>query len=768
MIPAFLRLIRFTLALCVLLLGASCYQHLIEVFPSLRPWAVALVTGIVMAITLALLEMALRRLAQPLEAYSARQAVFLDEWPAPHLGAAIVLSSALSLFLELCVIRWQGAMFPMFAFYKNMSLLACFAGLGLGYALARKPAIPLIVTIPALLLQALVMLILRFVLGYRWLSMPVTEQLTMGIHLDQAVPQTVARFLFLATVFLLTVITFIPAGQLCGRLMSRSENLRAYGQNLLGSMVGIVLVTVLSLFWTPPVVWFAVAFMGMMPFLLVDRRTTLVTAMGSLIVLVALTWPFSPGVEQIFSPYQLLERENGERGLTSIRAAGHYYQRVHDLALNDSIHAMDPEVRRRRDYYEFPFRAHPGELARVAVVGSGTGNDVAAAVRVGCKQVDAIEIDPAILLIGRMYHPEKPYEATNVTAVVNDARIFLRQTTNRYDLIVYGLLDSHTLLSHTSGLRLDSFVYTVEGFRDARNRLRAPDSVLSLAFAVLSDELGRKIYLMMRDAFGGVPPVCVKADYDDSIIYLQNASGTLTLPPDLFQKTGFHDVTAKYADPRLRADTSTDDWPFFYMPRRVYPVSYVAVLSFVLLLSVVTVRNFFRKERFTGAPTLFFLGAAFMLVETKGITELGLTFGNTWHVISAVIFGILLMAFLANWVVDRFGLLAAVVPYLCILACLAFGWIVSWHGGLVPTPMGRVGTLCILTSPLFFSGIAFSSALRGQKDVANAMAVNLMGAMLGGLLEYNSMYFGFRSLYLLAAVLYLCAMVAHIRQRARA
>ena len=35
--------------------------------------------------------------------------------------------------------------------------------------------------------------------------------------------------------------------------------------------------------------------------------------------------------------------------------------------------------------------------------------------------------------------------------------------------------------------------------------------------------------------------------------------------------------------------------------------------------------------------------------------------------------------------------------------------------------------------------------------------MNLFGAMCGGLLEYNSMYFGFQFLYLMAAGLYLLA-----------
>ena len=96
-------------------------------------------------------------------------------------------------------------------------------------------------------------------------------------------------------------------------------------------------------------------------------------------------------------------------------------------------------------------------LNDVAIVGAGTGNDVAAALRAKPGHVDAIEIDPVILQVGEERHPEKPYQDPRVRVVNNDARTFLRNTSNTYDLIVYGLLDSHTLLSQGSSVRLELF-----------------------------------------------------------------------------------------------------------------------------------------------------------------------------------------------------------------------------------------------------------------------------------------------------------------------
>jgi hypothetical protein len=45
------------------------------------------------------------------------------------------------------------------------------------------------------------------------------------------------------------------------------------------------------------------------------------------------------------------------------------------------------------------------------------------------------------------------------------------------------------------------------------------------------------------------------------------------------------------------------------------------------------------------------------------------------------------------------------------------------------------------------------------------MSYNLMGAMLGGVLEYNSMRFGFSSLYLIAFILYGLAWVSAFSRR---
>lgn len=685
---------------------------------------------------------------------SAAQADFLDTMSEAWVPRAIAVSAALGLLLELAVIRWHASMFEFFAFYKNFSLLACFAGLGIGYALSRnRQGVLLCLVIPLLGWQLLLLTFVRYGLArsqnVSLQGVPFSEQLHMGlVKSDDLGLATV--YLLLTLVFLLTVLTFLPLGQLCGRLMERGKRLESYGLNVAGSLAGVLAMFLASYLWTPPSVWFGLICATLMFFVVRQRKSLLFAASAAFVVLMVLAWPVNPLWNRVYSPYQLLEVGYGDRGLLMIRAAGQYYQRVHNFL--DGSANSNPQTIRVRNYYELPYRIS-GSPQDVAIVGAGTGNDVAAALRTGAQRVDAIEIDPAILEAGRLYHPERPYANSRVHAVVNDARSFFRNTEGKYDVIAYGLLDSHTLLSNSSSVRLDSFVYTVEGLREARARLKE-HGVLSLSFSVMDDAIAFKMFRMMREAFDGNEPVCINSGYDGSTIFLQARNGGLVVSSQILATSRVADRTAYFRAYQSQVDVSTDDWPFLYMPHRVFPVSYLPMLALVAVLSILLYGKFFRSVPRMGHAPFFFLGAGFMLVETKAITELGLTFGNTWQVVAVAISGILVMSFLSNTVVQKRNVRGGLWAHILVLASLRAGWWVSRLGGFSSTGFGRAATVLALTCPIFFSGLVFSSLLSAETNISEVMAINLLGAMFGGILEYSSMYFGLRFLYLLAAGLY--------------
>ena len=81
--------------------------------------------------------------------------------------------------------------------------------------------------------------------------------------------------------------------------------------------------------------------------------------------------------------------------------------------------------------------------------------------------------------------------------IINDARNFIKEIDKKYDLIVYSVLDSHANLSSKGGVRLDSYVYTVESFYEAKKKLNE-NGVMFLSFAVSTEQMGNKIYKMLK------------------------------------------------------------------------------------------------------------------------------------------------------------------------------------------------------------------------------------------------------------------------------
>jgi len=264
---------------------------------------------------------------------------------------------------------------------------------------------------------------------------------------------------------------------------------------------------------------------------------------------------------------------------------------------------------------------------------------------------------------------------------------------------------------------------------------------------------------MMQEAFDGHPPISIDARVETAVIFAQSKEADLRLDPAVLAGSGFQDRSAFFGNPGIRSDVSTDDWPFFYMPQRVYPRSYLWAVGLVLALSLAFYSQFIGARPRRDNLPFFFLGAGFMLVETKGIAELGLAFGNTWQVIGIVIGAILAMAWLGNWIAGQRPISRPWVPWLLLLMSLGLGLAFVRAGGIESTAAGRWMAVLLLTCPLFFSGIVFSTLLSRTTEASSALGMNLLGAMAGGVLENNSMYFGFQSLYWLAVGLYAVGLI---------
>ena len=266
----------------------------------------------------------------------------------------IVLVTMLSLLLELVLIRWLASVFPVYSFYKNFTMLACFLGLGAGYAVAeRQPCAPALV-LPMLALFVGVITLLRYDTGALYLIFSVGWLSTFDLPV----------YFLLGASFILCACICYPVGQLCGKLLHSSNSLNAYGLNLMGSILGVMALFVMSLYWLPPVIWFAVTG-GIMLLFVLSRDDFMPVGIASFCLLLGiLAWPVQPEAQRIYSPYQLLERTAKPDGLMQILSGGNYYQKVYNFADNKRA-GESAEERYVRAYYEFPYNFKKAPAATI-------------------------------------------------------------------------------------------------------------------------------------------------------------------------------------------------------------------------------------------------------------------------------------------------------------------------------------------------------------------------------------------------------------------
>ena len=180
----------------------------------------------------------------------------------------------------------------------------------------------------------------------------------------------------------------------------------------------------------------------------------------------------------------------------------------------------------------------------------------------------------------------------------------------------------------------------------------------------------------------------------------------------------------------------------------------IGVLSVVILLAVAPVR------RIRPSGRMFFLGAGFMLLETKGVVHMALLFGSTW-VVNSVVFGaIMIMILLANLFVLTVKPQKLTGWYIALVAALVVNAVVPMNWFLEFDPLVRTLLSCgVVFVPIFFAAVIFAVSFRESTQPDVDIASNIAGVIVGGLSEYLSMVVGFKLLvvgaigyYLLSAV----------------
>ena len=662
-----------------------------------------------------------------------------------HPYWTLLIISFVALFVELMLIRYCSSQIRVFSFYKNVPLIACFLGLGLGCSLARggsRHALSFLLW----LVPFAVFLSGGSLAVANWLGKHAaigTSELILGdfIPTDEDTTRKLPSQLLVAgfcvATFVVVTLLFGLLGRMMGQAFEQVRRLRGYTVNIVGSLAGILAFILLSYLQSPPWVWFAA---GLAPLLWwLQARRSAFAAIALILVNVAVVAP-SYG-DTVWSPYQKLVGHPVPLLGGNLQARG-YLVEISDvfyqLAVDRRPETLAATGTNPMGHYDAIYAAIPTPQ-RVLIVGAGTGNDVAAALRAGVGRVDAVEIDPAIVEVGRRHHVERPYDDPRVRVIVDDARhAFQLQPAESYDAVVFGLLDSHTQLG-ISSVRLDNYVFTTESLAAAK-RLVRPGGHIVITAATFTDWFQERLTAMLRSTVDETVQVY---PYRRWVTYIApvgrsgpSPGGTSALLP-------------------------TDDWPFLYLPAKGIPRAYVAVLACLVIASVLVSRLSGLRFGSFGSyhGHLFFLGAAFLLMEVHAINRLALLFGTTWLVSAVTIAIVLLLIVGANFTVIGFGR----VPYVVSFGALAVTLGISFW--IQPAAILGKGTLAalafgvVLLSPVFFAGLVFARSFRGAELAAPAMGANILGSVVGGWAEYGTMALGIRALVLLAAAFYAASLL---------
>jgi SAM-dependent methyltransferase len=702
----------------------------------------------------------------------------------------LFLVGFLVLFFELACIRWFAAYVVFLQFFTNVVLIASFLGMSCG-CLAARQSRDWLGYFPLIALGTAVAALATLEVYSLWegLSIDVggqasAQELFFG---TEARSPDVARFVVpieavAAVFFVLIALMFVGLGQVLGRAFDAHPNrVMGYTLNIGGSLAGIVGFSAISFTHAPPVVWFFISCAGIAYLLRQTGSLTRFRALALVALVLGVSIPMHSRTHDTrWSPYYMVVHRLDTRAI-NVNTIGHQW--MVPFASGGSSYSLMHLLQQHSGGAPF----HD-----VLIIGAGSGNDIAHALRFGASQIDAVEIDPVIQDIGRHYHPDHPYQDPRVIPHLDDGRHFLRTTDRKFDLVIYALVDSLILHSGYANIRLESYLFTQQAFDDVKRVLK-PDGTFVMYNYFRQGWIVERIAAMAERTFGCLPTV-LSLPYEESL-KASSPSGFATIIAgcnsriaDAFarHKNFWLDtVPVRNLDVdgfTLRPETMApdqsgnferisptmlihdggevvstgDDWPFLYLRGRLIPNLTIRSMVILGLLGVGMVYLFLPKGRIAINGRMFFLGAAFMLLETRAVVQMALLFGSTWLVNSAVFFTVLVLILLANLYVLKAQRVRLFWHYVGLLIFLIAGALIPVDVFLGGGILWRYAAPCILAlGPMLFAGVIFAQSFRDAKTPDLAFGSNIAGSVLGGLAESFSMLLGFQHLLLLAMLFYL-------------
>jgi hypothetical protein len=319
-----------------------------------------------------------------------------------------------------------------------------------------------------------------------------------------------------------------------------------------------------------------------------------------------------------------------------------------------------------------------------------------------------------------------------------------------------------------------------------KNTVRAGDVLFGNFTVFVAGDTGR-----LAGEFSRRPAYWLAADEAAAPGQTPNGFQHLPFPG---QEKNYHQFgLAKVIPPSTPLKMAADDWPFLYLREPMIPDLSLRGMAVMGGIAVVLLFLFLPKGRGEGNSEkgsdplnsggqtpfpnsgsrwsfdgrMFFLGAGFMLVETKAVVHMALLFGSTWMVNSVVFAAVLVMILAANLFVSLCRPAKLWPYYGGLLATLAANALLPLDFFLGMDRTVQILASCLLVSaPILFAGVIFAVSFTRSSEPDRAFGANVAGAMLGGLAEYSSMLLGFQHLVLVGLGFYALSMVLGGRSQA--
>ena len=651
----------------------------------------------------------------------------------------LIAFSAAALYLELAIIRFTAAEVLYLGYFSNFILISSFVGLGLGF-LAKKELESLDYSLPFFFL-----FLFSIVLVSEFDVSILKNHFGLFFFGNLQGRAGLPGALLLVILFVTTVFVFAGIGRRIAIAFKQFTPLKAYSLDITGSLLGIIIFTWQSYVASGPVIWIITGglFLSIGYIASADDHSLkkLCNVIGACICVIVLIMSASTEVRTIWSSYQKLEFVEGRQNQAGIIYA--------NGIMHQFLHPVETTL---NTYYDAPYKLL-NDLGRsyddVLIVGAGAGTDVGVALLHGAINIDAVEIDKRITEIGKQYHPDNPYADPRVNLIIEDGRQFLKTNDKKYDLVVFALPDSLMRLSAMSSVRLESFLFTLEAFADVKSHLKE-DGIFVMYNQYRWPWLVNKLSSGLYDVFGSNP---VKLVYNDTTVL---AVG--------------HGIEGEAVSAEGFKRLATDDWPFVYMQKPGIHWLYIGMIAMFMIAAIAGVfllgpAGTLKRPEYE----FFFMGMAFLLLETKSLAFFSLLFGTTWIVNSLAFTGILISVLMANLLVQYGNIRGKTMLFVGLFACLFMAYFVP------PATFLEIESLSIryllavalVFSPIFFANLIFSREFKESEESTRAFGWNLLGAVAGGGLEYFSLLIGYRNLLWIVALCYVLVALFTYRHHLR-